>query len=138
LNILFLTQVLPYPIDAGPKVRGYYNLRYLADKHTVTLLSFVRASDTPEALCHLKTFCTGVKTIKMPRSRVRDGLSMLKSLLSGQPFLITRDEVPEMDLTLRKLIREDRFDVIHADQLWMAPYAATCPGVAFAVTRTRA
>jgi glycosyltransferase involved in cell wall biosynthesis len=123
LNILFLAQVLPYPIDAGPKVRGYYNLRYLADKHAVTLLSFVRPTDSSEALSHLKSFCTRVETIKMPRSRVRDGLSMVKSLLSSQPFLITRDEVPEMDLTLRKLIREKRFDAIHADQLWMAPYA---------------
>lgn len=48
---------------------------------------------------------------------------MLKSLVSNRPFLITRDEVPEMDLTLRKLIQENRFDAIHADQLWMAPYA---------------
>ena len=48
---------------------------------------------------------------------------MLKSILSRQPFLITRDEVPEMDLTLRKLVQEEQFDAIHADQLWMAPYA---------------
>jgi glycosyltransferase involved in cell wall biosynthesis len=123
LHILFLTQVLSYPLDAGPKVRGYYNLRYLADKHAVTLLSFIRASDTPEALSHLKSFCTRVETVSMPRSRFRDGLAMLRSLLSSQPFLITRDEVPEMDLALRKLIREERFDAIHADQLWMASYA---------------
>ena len=123
MNILFLSQVLPYPLDAGPKVRGYYNLRYLADKHAVTLLSFIRASDTPEALSHLKSFCTRVETVSMPRSRFRDGLAMLTSLLSNQPFLITRDEIPKMDLTLRKLIREKRFDAIHADQLWMAPYA---------------
>ena len=74
MKILFLTQVLPYPLDAGPKVRAYYNLRYLADKHAVTLLSFVRPTDSPEALSHLKSFCTRVETIKMPRSRVRDGL----------------------------------------------------------------
>jgi glycosyltransferase involved in cell wall biosynthesis len=123
MNILFLTQVLPYPLDAGPKVRGYYNLRYLTEKHAVTLLSFVRPTDSPEALSHLKSFCTRVETIKMPRSHVRDVLAMAKSLLSGLPFLITRDEVGEMDLALRKLVRENHFDAIHADQLWMAPYA---------------
>ena len=123
LNILFLTQVLPYPLDAGPKVRGYYNLRYLANKHAVTLISFTRASDTPEALSHLKSFCTRVETVSMSRSRFRDGLAMLRSLLTNQPFLITRDEVPEMDFALQKLIQEQQFDVIHADQLWMAPYA---------------
>lgn len=59
----------------------------------------------------------------MPRSRFRDGLAMLRSLLSSQPFLITRDEVPPMALTLQKLIQDEQFDAIHADQLWMAPYA---------------
>lgn len=123
MNILFLTQVLPYPLDAGPKVRGYYNLRYLVEKHSITLLSFVRATDSPEALSHLKSLCARVETVPMPRSHLRDGLAMAKSLLSGQPFLITRDEVGEMDLALQKLVREDHFDAIHSDQLWMAPYA---------------
>ena len=31
-DILFLTQVLPYPLDAGPKVRGYHMLRRLAGR----------------------------------------------------------------------------------------------------------
>jgi glycosyltransferase involved in cell wall biosynthesis len=48
---------------------------------------------------------------------------MLWSLISSQPFLIARDEVPEMDLTLQKLIQEEKFDAIHADQLWMASYS---------------
>ena len=29
LCILFLTQVFPYPLDAGPKIRAYYVLRHL-------------------------------------------------------------------------------------------------------------
>lgn len=123
MRILFLTQVLPYPIDAGPKVRAYYNLRYLSEKHSVTLLSFVRASDTPEALSHIKSFCAQVETVVMARSRFRDGLSAMKSLLLRQPFLINRDYVLKMNVTLRKLVKENRFDAIHADQLWMAPYA---------------
>jgi len=123
MDILFLSQVLPYPLDAGPKIRGYFNLRYLADKHAVTLLSFIRGSDTPEALSHLKSFCTRVETVTMPRSRSRDGLAILRSLLSQQPFLIMRDEIPEMDIVIQELIKGKQFDAIHADQLWMASYA---------------
>jgi polysaccharide biosynthesis protein PslH len=41
-RVLFLTQVLPYPLDAGPKVRAYYVLRQLSAQHEVTLVSFVR------------------------------------------------------------------------------------------------
>ncbi len=42
MRTLFLTPVLPYPLDAGPKIRAYYTLRHLARQHQVTLLSFVR------------------------------------------------------------------------------------------------
>lgn len=51
--ILFLTQVLPYPLDAGPKVRAYHMLRRLTKTHDVTLVSFVRPDDTREAIEHL-------------------------------------------------------------------------------------
>jgi hypothetical protein len=53
-RILFLTQVLPYPLDAGPKVRAYYMLRHLAATHEVTLVSFVRPDDKPEYIEHLR------------------------------------------------------------------------------------
>src|SRR5688572_23833186 len=102
MRILFLTQVLPYPLDAGPKVRAYYTLRHLAASHEVTLASFVRPSDRPEAVAHLEQFCRQVITVAMRRSRRRDGLALGRSLLSGQPFLISRDRVVEMEDTLRQ------------------------------------
>jgi glycosyltransferase involved in cell wall biosynthesis len=123
MKILFLTQVLPYPLDAGPKVRAYYVLRYLAQQHKVTLASFVRASDTAEAVAHLRDLAAEVITVPMPRARWRDGLALARSLASGEPLLITRDDVPEMRRALRGLVGRERFDRVHADQLWMAPYA---------------
>lgn len=123
MRILFLTQVLPYPLDAGPKTRAYYVLRYLAQRHHVTLLSFVRPSDTPEALDHLRTFCDDVYTVQMRRSRLRDVQYLAQSLAVNTPFLIARDAVPAMSARVQQLVRDGQFDAIHADQLWMAPYA---------------
>ncbi|MDQ4079030.1 MAG: glycosyltransferase family 4 protein [Chloroflexota bacterium] len=124
MHILFLTQVLPFPVDAGPKIRAYYTLRYLCQHHRVTLLSFIRLGDPAEAVEHLRTFCSAVYTVPMERSRFRDGWHLIRSLATGTPFLIARDWVPEMAARVRKLARYDLpFDVIHADQLWMAPYA---------------
>lgn len=123
MRILFLTQVLPYPLDAGPKVRAYYVLRYLAQKHDVTLVSFVRATDTPEAIAHLGDFCKKVYTVPMPRARWRDAKDMVRSLITNQPFLIVRDEVAAMTELLAQIVQQEPFDAIHADQLWMAPYA---------------
>jgi glycosyltransferase involved in cell wall biosynthesis len=124
VNILFLTQVLPYPLDAGPKVRAYHVLQYLAQHHQVTLVSFVRASDTQAAIDHLGEFCREVHCLPMPRSKALDAMHLAKSLLTNRPFLIERDWVPAMARLLAGLVERGlRVDAIHADQLWMAPYA---------------
>ena len=68
VRVLFLTQFLPYPLDAGAKMRAYYVLRYLARSHRVTLVSFVRADDPPDAIAHLQQFCEAVHTVPMVRS----------------------------------------------------------------------
>src|SRR5262249_23927302 len=106
-----------------PKVRAYYVLRHLAARHRVTLVSFVRASDGPEALSHLRELCAQVVTIPMPRSRLRDAAAMVRSGARGEPVLIARDWVPALAAALAKLLATEHFDVVHADQLWMAPYA---------------
>jgi len=124
MRILFLTQVLPYPLDAGPKVRAYYVLRYLAAKHEVTLVSFTRPTDTPAAIAHLRGLCHQLHAIPMNRSRWQDGLFLGQSLLKGTPFIIERDWRASMAQQLQKILQtQPAFDAIHADQLWMAPYA---------------
>ncbi len=120
MKILFLTQVLPYPLDAGPKVRQYHMLRWLAARHEVTLVSFVRADDRPEAVAHLRGISAGVHAVPLRRSMWRNAVAGVKGLLTGLPMTIVRDETAEMAETLRGLTREVRFDVIHADQLSMA------------------
>ena len=123
MRILFLSQVLPYPLDAGPKARSYFVLRHLVQTHEVTLLTFVRDTDRPEDVAHLAELCHAVHTVPMYRARLRDARFMIESLLTRQPFLIIRDQVPAMTSKIHDLLASDSFDVIHADQLWMAQYA---------------
>ncbi len=126
MRILFLSQLVPYPIDAGPKVRSYHVLQYLcAAGHEVTLVAFERADDELESIEHLQQFCTAVYTVPMTRSRMKDAWYLSQSMLTGQPFLITRDSVAAMHQLIQKLMAEQKFDAIHADQLWMAQYALT-------------
>jgi glycosyltransferase involved in cell wall biosynthesis len=121
-QILFLTQVLPYPLDAGPKVRAYHMLRHLSARHEVTLVSFVRGDDTPAAVEHLRGICAAVHTVPIRRSLWRNLRAGLKGVVTGLPVVIARDEMGEMVGTLRRLTRETPFDVVHADQLSMAGY----------------
>ncbi len=131
MKILFLTQVLPYPLDAGPKVRAYHVLRYLVRRHQVTLVSFVRPGDPPAALARLRELCGTVHTVPMVRSPRRDLFHLARSLAGSIPFLIARDWVPAMAQTLDRVVQaEGPFDAVHADQLWMAPYALRVAGQA--------
>ncbi len=123
MRILFLSQLLPYPLDAGPRLRSYYVLRSLAKQHEVTLVAFGRGQDTPTAQVHLAELCAALHVVPLRRSRLRDGWAFLRSRWNGLPFLIARDADAGMRRCLYQLAQQQTFDVVHADQLWMAPYA---------------
>jgi glycosyltransferase involved in cell wall biosynthesis len=121
-RVLLLTQVLPYPLDAGPKVRAYHMLCHLARRHEVTLVSFTRDDDPPEALAHLRERCHAVHVVPMHRSLARNVWAAARGLATGLPMTIVRDEVGAMVALLRRLVRETPYDVVHADQASMARY----------------
>jgi glycosyltransferase involved in cell wall biosynthesis len=128
MRVLLLTQVLPYPPDSGPKVKTYYVLKYLAQQHQVTLVSFVRDEDKPEYIRHLETLCERVITVPITRSKPTDLRFLGKSLVSGEPWMMLRDERPEMRRVLADLAAGEPFDVVHADQLNMGQYALPFEG----------
>src|SRR5690606_697485 len=129
MRVLLLTQVLPYPPDSGPKVKTYYVLKYLAQRHQVTLVSFVRDTDKPEYIRHLESLCERVITVPIARSKLQDLRFLGQSLISGQPWMMVRDERPEMRRVLADLAAGEPFDVVHADQLNMGQYALPFEGV---------
>jgi glycosyltransferase involved in cell wall biosynthesis len=134
VRILFLSQLLPLPLDAGPKIRAYYVLRYLVEAgHDVTVLCFVRPGDRPEDLEALGRYCTAVETVPLRRSRWKDACDGVRSLVSSTPFLIRRDWLPAMDERRRQLMAGRAFDAVHADQLWMAAYVPRERGAALRV-----
>lgn len=127
--MLFLTQVLPYPLDAGPKVRAYHMLRRLAAQYDVTLVSFSRSDDPRSAVAHLEQICRKVHTVTICRSTVRNLRAGVKGLLTGLPIVVARDEMREMFALLRGLMQTP-YSVVHADQLSMAGYALYAAGSA--------
>jgi len=123
-----LTQVLPYPPDSGPKIKTYHVIKYLAEKHRVTLVSFARGDKTEEVR-QLERYCRDVYTVPMERGALRDGVAMIFSLLTGQPWMMVRDDRKLMRDLVDRLSAEQSFDVVHADQLNMCQYAERVPGV---------
>src|SRR5262245_41635566 len=123
MRILLLTLVVPNPPDSGPRIKTHFLLRYLAQHHRVTLVSFVRSGAEESAARALVGLCEAVYTVPMRRSRLRDAGYLLGSLASSRPFLMLRDESRAMRQLLRDLLARDSFDLVHADQLNMAQFA---------------
>ncbi len=123
MHVLFLTQIIPYPPDAGPKVKTWNVLRYLASQgHQVTLASFVRLEEEQHVPV-LRELCQDVYTIPIQRSRLADIGYWVRSNFSGRPFLIERDDRTGMRQLVKRILSEESVDIIHADQLTMAQFA---------------
>jgi len=127
VNILLLTLVLPYPPDSGPKIKTYHVLRYLAQRHSITLVSFVRSEAEARAADVLRRLGITVHTVPIERAVSHEVRGLLASLLTGRPFLMTRDHRADMARLIDRLKSETEFDIAHADQLNMAQYALRLP-----------
>ena len=109
MRILFLSQLVPLPLDAGPKIRSYFVLRHLiAAGHQVTLLCFSRPEDKPEGIEELRRLCP-VRAVPIARSRARDAIHAIQSLFTGKPFLIQRDETAAMKRQVLRTAADDSF-----------------------------
>ncbi|HEX9371404.1 MAG TPA: glycosyltransferase, partial [Roseiflexaceae bacterium] len=122
MRILLLTLVVPNPPDSGPKIKTHYLLRYLAQRHEVTLVSFVRDAAEQRAARELEGLCAAVHTVPMRRARWRDAGYLLASLASARPFLMLRDESRAMRRLAANLVARERFDLAQADQLNMVQF----------------
>ena len=123
MHVLFLTQIIPYPPDAGPKVKTWHVLRYLASRgHRITLASFVRPEEE-SYVNDLREVCQDVYTVPIHRSRIRDAGYWMRSNLTGRPFLIERDDIAGMRKMVKKILAEEEINILHADQLTMTQFA---------------
>lgn len=123
MRILMLTQVLPYPLASGPQIKTHYTLRYLAQRHRITLISFVRSEAESHMADALRPYCEAIYTVLLRRSRLLDGIAMLRAWATGDPFIIARDHHRGLYGLLHAFDSVSAFDAVHADQLNMAPYA---------------
>lgn len=128
MRVLMLTQVVPNPPDAGPKVKTHYVLRTLAREHSIELLTFARNPAEVEAAEGLKGWCERVTVVPLRRRRALEPFYAARGWLGGTPFLIARDDRRAMSAAIRQRLAAGGIDVLHADQVSMAQYLRLADG----------
>src|SRR6266481_7306001 len=115
MNILILTAYPPVLHMHGGGVRMFHNIRILAEKHSVRVISFVEREEERELLRSLEGMCDSVTAVK----RVPDFRPHWSSLL---PFLVREFSAPEMYRAVESAFRKTKVDVLQCEYLQMAHF----------------
>jgi glycosyltransferase involved in cell wall biosynthesis len=120
MKILMLTSYLPYPLFSGGQIRTYNLLKKLANKHEITLFSFIRREKERVYIKKLEKFCFKVKVFK--RRPAWDWRNILLAGFSPFPFVMISTY---LSIAVRRAIAQEleksSYDLIHAEPFYMMP-----------------
>jgi glycosyltransferase involved in cell wall biosynthesis len=120
-KILILTPQLPYPPHQGTSLRNFHIIRGLAERHEITLLSFLEGNQTndPAAIEPLLALCA-VHTVPVPaRSTVR---RLWQLVSTRRPDMAHRLYSEAFAAELRRLLAASRFDIVQVEGIELARY----------------
>lgn len=128
MRILFLSLWFPFPPDNGSKMRVYNLLRALAQRHTITLLSFVNQGEEiqPQGL---RDICRTIHTVAWKPYQPLRGKALL-GLLSMTPRFLLDTDSPAMRQLVCEELAHSRYDVVIGSQLGAAVYIAETQNIA--------
>jgi len=138
VNILALTDLVPYPPNTGIKIRTYNTLRQLSLRgHRVALVCFnhrvLLPDEAAKERCRralLEDFAE-VHILEIPseRNRVSAGLLRAYSVFGREPYRVYRYSSAECRTLVRGILSRAAIDLIHLDKTELFPYAALAPGI---------
>ena len=115
MNILLVTPYPPVLHVHGGGVRMFHNIRILANKHTVRVLSFVENDEEADLVKSVEPICESITAIR----RVPDFGAHWFSLA---PFMVREFGTPAMHKAVDDAVRMKNVDIIQCEYLQMAQY----------------
>jgi len=121
MKILMLTPYLPYPPASGGQIRSLNLLKYLSKRHEITLVCLYKNNEDKKYLFHLLPYCKSIYLCKRAE-KPWQLKNIFKAIFSSYPFLIVRNFSQDADKILKKLVKEESYDVIHAETFYIMPH----------------
>lgn len=121
MRILMLTPYLPYPPSSGGQIRSYNLIRELSKKHKITLCSLIKFDEEKKYVNQLEIYCKQVFVFKRAE-KPWTLTNILKTGLSSFPFLVIRNFSGEEKRAVKKLLKKENFDIIHAETFYVSPH----------------
>lgn len=122
MRILFLAHLFPLPLDSGGKMKSFYTLKALAERHEVAVLAYVRDVQESLRVEELRRVCGNVEIVQLKRGKMRQLADLGTSAVTGRSFIVSRDFRSEMQRAFEAMVERFRPDVVHIDHLQMAQF----------------
>lgn len=124
MNILIISPFLPYPLHQGGKIRIFNIIKYLSERHKITLACLSDKKDID--FSPLKEYCREVICIERKPHLVHD---FFVFLLSNKPFNYERFSSNKFIYALKELLQKQSFDFIQIEFSMMWQYADIFEGI---------
>lgn len=125
-KILFITNLIPYPLDNGGKIKSYNTLVALSKKHNIDLLCFANSHDELKYINSLKDITNNidvlVKTLVRSSSKSAFIKDYVSSLFTPWPYSIRKFYDKRFKEILINYINNNEYDFIYVDHLPMMVY----------------
>lgn len=120
MNILFLSQRVPYPPNKGDKLRSFNEIKYLSQQHRITLLSLSDNQADAQYADTLRQYCDTVDIVYQPPLRSR--LQTVAALASTRPLTLAHFYSPQLQALVNSKLHDKTFDLIFVYCSSMAQY----------------
>ncbi|MES9969197.1 MAG: glycosyltransferase family 4 protein [Candidatus Thiodiazotropha sp.] len=130
MNILFLSQIIPYPPHGGVLQRGYNIIREIGKENRVYLLAFHHpdtiSSDSllQESKHELSKFCTEIHYFKLwpKQSKLHKLIAFVMGFFYPLPFSVLAHKSYKLRKKIEQLINDNNIDIVHIDTVGLSQY----------------
>ncbi|HEU4799882.1 MAG TPA: glycosyltransferase [Gemmatimonadales bacterium] len=120
MHVLWIKTELLHPVDKGGRIRTYHMLRALKQRHRVTYLTLddgQAARDAVERAAEYSDALVRVPHRTAAKRTVRFYGELVANLFSRLPYAVAKYRSPRLTDELRRLVRDEKVDVVICDFL---------------------
>lgn len=126
MKILFLTNLLPYPLNNGGKIKSYNTINILSKTNKVDLFCFYEEDSELSYISNIKEICNDVKVVKKKITTSKNKNYMLslaiKNLISKTPLVAYKFKDKKLNVLIEEALKSENYDLVIIDHLQLAVY----------------
>lgn len=127
MNILFLANLVPYPLDNGGKMKTFTTIKALSENNEIDLLCFYEKESVIQAKEVLQQYCRNIVLLPIRVTTSENKIYMInnaiKCLFTKEPLNVFKYRKKQMMTEIESMMSENKYDVIYYNYLHMYLYS---------------